>query len=135
MPRFEHHYTFEQAQAAIPWIQSIFSKIHRLVQMIQNPNAKPLSPGKSPLGSWEPTLFGATDEERRKLIEGLLGAMVEKGIVIQDIHRGLLDFPSWRGDQEILLCYELSDGDHIQYWHDLDSGFAGRQEIDAGDFS
>lgn len=135
MPQFERHYTLDQAQAALPWIQSVFAKIHRLVRFIQSENVKPMSAAKSPLGQWEPLLFQAADDDRRKLIEGLLQAVVEKGIVVQDLHRGLIDFPAMRAGREVLLCYELSDGDQIQYWHDLESGFAGRQEIEAEDFA
>jgi len=41
---------------------------------------------------------------------------------------GLVDFPSIIHGREALLCWR-SDEDEIKYYHDLESGFAGRKQI------
>lgn len=51
------------------------------------------------------------------------------GIQLKDYERGLIDFPSQRGERIILLCWQLDDGDEIRWWHDLETGFSGRQPI------
>ena len=51
------------------------------------------------------------------------------GIQLKDYSRGLIDFPSMRDEQIILLCWQLGEGDEIEWWHDMESGFAGRQRI------
>jgi len=28
-----------------------------------------------------------------------------------------------------LLCWQLGEGDSIEWWHDMEAGFAGRQPI------
>ena len=49
-------------------------------------------------------------------------------IQIKDLDRGLIDFPAIIGGREVFLCWEHDDED-IQFWHDLDSGYAGREHL------
>lgn len=51
------------------------------------------------------------------------------GIQLKDYGRGLIDFPSLRDGRVILLCWQLDEGDEVQWWHDVDAGFAGRQPL------
>ena len=41
---------------------------------------------------------------------------------------GLVDFPCMMNGREVLLCWQ-SDEDQVQYYHDVESGFAGRRLI------
>jgi hypothetical protein len=50
------------------------------------------------------------------------------GAQIKSLEEGLLDFPSRRGDQVVLLCWKLGE-DEIRYWHGADEGFAGRKPL------
>lgn len=49
-------------------------------------------------------------------------------IQIKDLDRGLLDFPSRREGREVFLCWEKDEED-IEFWHDLESGYAGRERL------
>ncbi len=51
------------------------------------------------------------------------------GIELKDYTRGLIDFPSMRGDRLVLLCWQLGEGDQIEWWHEPEVGFAGRQPL------
>lgn len=51
------------------------------------------------------------------------------GIQLKDYERGLIDFPSLRDGRVVLLCWHLGDGDQIEWWHDVEDGFAGRQPL------
>ena len=42
--------------------------------------------------------------------------------------RGLVDFPSRIGGRDVLLCWK-SDEAHVTWYHDAESGFAGRTPI------
>ena len=53
----------------------------------------------------------------------------ELGVELKDHTRGLIDFPSMRGERIVLLCWQLGEGDEIKWWHETDAGFAGRQRI------
>jgi hypothetical protein len=43
--------------------------------------------------------------------------------------RGLVDFPALLGGKEVFLCWE-SDEDDIEFWHDLESGYGGRERLE-----
>jgi len=58
----------------------------------------------------------------RKLLDELTGF----GCVLKDPERGLIDFLSLRSGREIYLCWYLGE-ERINFWHDLEAGFAGRQ--------
>jgi hypothetical protein len=51
------------------------------------------------------------------------------GVQMKDYGRGLIDFPSLRDGRVVLLCWQLDEGDEVQWWHDVDAGFAGRQPL------
>ena len=53
----------------------------------------------------------------------------EAGVQLKDHERGLIDFPSMRSGRVVLLCWHLGEGDEIEFWHDVDAGFAGRQPL------
>ncbi|HZP95745.1 MAG TPA: DUF2203 domain-containing protein [Candidatus Limnocylindria bacterium] len=63
-------------------------------------------------------------------IEALLREIADLGIEVKDPDRGLIDFRSRMRGREVYLCWQLGEGDRISFWHDLDTGFAGRKIIE-----
>ena len=53
----------------------------------------------------------------------------DAGVQLKDYERGLIDFPTMRGGKMVLLCWQLDEGDQIEWWHDTEAGFAGRQRL------
>jgi hypothetical protein len=53
----------------------------------------------------------------------------EIGVELKDYGRGLIDFPSMRNGRVVLLCWQLGEPDSIQWWHEQEAGFAGRQPL------
>jgi len=51
------------------------------------------------------------------------------GVQLKDFDRGLVDFPSLREGRVVLLCWQLGEGDQLEWWHDMDAGFAGRTPL------
>jgi hypothetical protein len=51
------------------------------------------------------------------------------GVELKDHAIGLIDFPSMRGDRVVLLCWKLGENFEIEWWHETDGGFAGRQPL------
>ena len=49
-------------------------------------------------------------------------------IIIRDLQRGLIDFPALRDGREVYLCW-LYGEERIDFWHEFDTGFAGRQPL------
>ena len=57
------------------------------------------------------------------------GELDALGVQLKDYGRGLIDFPSLRDGRVVLLCWQLGEGDEIEWWHDVEAGFAGRQPL------
>ena len=53
----------------------------------------------------------------------------ELGVQLKDHTRGLIDFPTMRGGHLVLLCWQLGEPEQIEWWHEVDAGFAGRQPL------
>lgn len=51
------------------------------------------------------------------------------GIQLKDYSRGLIDFPCSRNGQIVLLCWQLGEAEKIEWWHEIETGFAGRQRL------
>jgi hypothetical protein len=50
------------------------------------------------------------------------------GAIVKDLDSGLVDFPSVREGENVLLCWQLGE-DEVAFWHGYDDGFAGRRPI------
>ena len=56
------------------------------------------------------------------------------GVMIKSIEEGLLDFPSLRFNEEVLLCWKEGETE-IKFWHGKDEGFMGRKPLSISDES
>src|SRR3954468_5267603 len=61
-------------------------------------------------------------------IDGYQRELEELGILLKDRRLGLVDFPGEVGGRRVLLCWRLGEAD-VQFWHEEDSGYAGRQPL------
>lgn len=50
------------------------------------------------------------------------------GCELKDLSMGLVDFPSYRGKELVYLCWRRGEP-RVEFWHDLNSGFAGRKPL------
>jgi hypothetical protein len=57
-----------------------------------------------------------------------LAELTVLGVLVKDLDRGLIDFPARRGDEDVLLCWELGEPE-VAYWHGLEEGYAGRRPL------
>jgi len=57
------------------------------------------------------------------------GQLEALGIQLKDYRQGLIDFPSMRDGKVVLLCWKADEGDQVEWWHDVEAGFAGRQPL------
>jgi hypothetical protein len=67
------------------------------------------------------------DDAARK-INGYLKELEQIGCEFKGFDDGLVDFHGKLEEREILWCWKLGE-ERIAHWHDLDTGFAGRQPI------
>ena len=127
MHQFTKHFTLEEARAQLPLLRSIFQDAHHRRKRAQETERELAGRLTSTAGD----LGGET-------VAGLLMDLVQLntqlqrirklGIQLKDFERGLVDFPHLRDGREVFLCWELDEAD-IEFWHDLDSGYAGRERV------
>ena len=124
--RFTKHYTLEEARELLPQVRSWLMELQHLMERFGRLEKRlgSLSRGGADLG-------GPSVNEWAQIMVEMAERFAEfhrREILIKDLPRGLVDFPSLRNQREILLCWEQDEED-IQFWHDLDTGFAGRERL------
>lgn len=123
----ERHYSVEEANALLPSVKPLLRKLRDAKDLLTDTEAhEALSDAAPSNGGGEP---GRRVGEAFLEVRTLLGTLQEAGIVVRDIDRGLIDFPAIRDGEEVYLCWELGE-DAVEHWHDLESGYRGRRELD-----
>jgi hypothetical protein len=61
-------------------------------------------------------------------LRGVLLEFERREVLVKDIERGLVDFPALIDGREVFLCWEKDETD-IEFWHDLDAGYGGRERL------
>ena len=72
--------------------------------------------------------LASTIQAEADAIAACAQAIDDAGAQIKSLEEGLLDFPSRRDGERVLLCWKLGEGD-IAFWHGTDEGFAGRKPL------
>jgi hypothetical protein len=137
MPR--GHFTVPEVEALIPALERIFVQVlqlraglRALGQKLDRAGVRPSPEGDSDVDSGPPAV-----RQARAVFRGLDEALIDEierirdlGGEVKDIELGLVDFPSTRNGEDILLCWKLGEKS-LGYWHAVDGGFASRRPIDA----
>ena len=61
-------------------------------------------------------------------LQNCLHQIQDTGCIIKSVEEGLIDFPHLKEEREVYLCWRHGEED-IQYWHEIDAGFAGRTPL------
>lgn len=129
------YFTLDEATEALPWLRDQFAaiadsseRLSELEQQIDDLARHRQRNGHSNLGS----VMHDKRQEARQLagtVQTSLTSIERRGILVRDMKRGLVDFPSHGDDgREIHLCW-LKDEATIGFWHPMDTGFGSRQPL------
>jgi hypothetical protein len=124
--QFTRHYTRDEARALLPQIRQWIEQLEQLRRQLHSCDQRLsalMEAGNDTGGDLVNTWVRAIVETRE-----LLGEFHEREILIKDVERGLVDFPAIIGGKEVFLCWEKDEED-IEFWHDLDTGYAGREKL------
>lgn len=127
MAQFDKYYTVEEANSMLPELRELIGSIQAARDEILATYSEALpvlqqvslNSGGKVANPYTAAIWKLNARVRR---------LVSMGVQLKDLDRGLVDFPAWREDQEVLLCWHLGE-DEVTHWHDLESGFAGRQAL------
>jgi hypothetical protein len=67
-------------------------------------------------------------EEGTREMVACAGEIQALGAIVKDLELGLVDFPSLREGEEVLLCWRVGE-DELGFWHPVDEGFSGRRPL------
>ncbi|MDQ3817790.1 MAG: DUF2203 domain-containing protein [Acidobacteriota bacterium] len=123
-------FSVEEANALLPTVRLILLRIQRAVRRLASyqQEAQQAAEGAELGGGGM-----ARGTQYVSLLIDLYSSASELetlGVQLKDQDRGLIDFPSMRDGRVVLLCWQLGEGDRIEWWHDVEAGFAGRQPLE-----
>lgn len=127
-------FTVEEANRTLPLVKAIVGDIVRQAQTVndlgQRLSAVLAQGRRRPAGDpyWEELAQSQAEMETEEAkLADYIEELTKLGVELKG-YDGLCDFPSLRNDLEVYLCWRLGEPE-VQYWHDLHSGFAGRQPL------
>lgn len=122
-------FTVSEANGLLPTVRGILKKIQRAHKKVfsYHEAAKNAAEGAEQGGG------GFSDGLRYATLLIELTSQTSElealGVQLKDFDRGLVDFPSLRDGRVVLLCWQIGEGDEVEWWHDVEDGFAGRTHI------
>lgn len=125
--RFGKHFSLAEANALLPVLAKIFEQIQTLraeAESRRTELAEVLDAARAN-GGGKKADYHFLQNQR---IQRLLDQIDKMGVLVKDLDRGLVDFPHLRDGREVFLCWMVGEKE-IGFWHDLESGFAGRQTL------
>ena len=122
-------FTVDEANSLLPSVRLIVKSIqrsHRRLLSFQTAAKRAAEGAESGGGG-----MAQGEQYARLLIALSLGAgkLESLGVQLKDYTQGLIDFPSMRDGRVVLLCWKADEGDQLEWWHDIEAGFAGRQPL------
>lgn len=123
-----HYFTLAEANAALQILKPLIEKIQVIRKNIltQKPEVWPVVEKAAGNGGSKAASLLMLDFEQ---LDQSVHQIQEAGVILKDINLGLLDFSAWREDHEVYLCWKYGE-QKIEYWHEIEAGFAGRRPID-----
>lgn len=130
-------FTVEQANATLPLVRAIVEDLARLSKDVVERRERLafLTGGRNGRSA---DMYGAEVEEIESELESdtqqlydFVEELRQLGVEPKNGPEGLVDFPSLMDGRVVYLCWRLGESE-VQFWHELDAGFAGRQSLMAG---
>lgn len=122
-------FTVREANEMLPAVRPKLEKIKARYGVIESLRKSAKSAAKSAEFGGGGMENGARYVKSLYEIGKLTAEFHNSGVQLKDYSRGLIDFPSMKNGRVVLLCWQLGEGDQIQWWHEVEAGFAGRQPL------
>ncbi len=119
-------------------LERVFGRMRQMQTQVRTVYARLEVLGCAPAGDdFDPAPPGARPEvindlsTLKTLIDAIkteVKALADAGCEVKNIEDGIVDWYASRGEREVLLCWKLGEKE-VRYWHDVDTGFAGRRPL------
>jgi hypothetical protein len=122
-------FTVEEANALLPAVREIVGRARRAYSRVEaSKEAAKAAAEKARLGGGG-IVGGSVYVAALSELAEHAGQLEALGVQLKDYGRGLIDFPCLRDGRVVLLCWQLGEGDRLEWWHEVEAGFAGRQPL------
>jgi hypothetical protein len=122
--RPKKRFSLEQANKSLPLVARIVADIVSVHQTATTLQGK-LESLKS---SKEQAKTEKELEAKLDRLQSLVDELGEVGCELKDYQTGLVDFTGQHQGREVCLCWKLGEA-KIGFWHELQTGFAGRKPV------
>jgi hypothetical protein len=121
-------FTLDEARRALPLVKKIAADLQQAVNALTKlPGGTSFLYGASSLDELAP-VNRPKAQEFREQIEALSAELLEIGVEIKGFQPVLVDFPAWRDEEMVCLCWAEGEAD-IAHWHALSEGYRGRHPL------
>jgi hypothetical protein len=125
--RPKRRFTLEQANKTLPLVSRIVSDIVKAHEVATSLQAK-IEAANPSTSSSDQQQSETELEHKLDRLQTLVDELSEVGCELKDYQTGLVDFVGRHQGRDVYLCWKLGEG-KIGYWHELQTGFAGRQPV------
>ncbi|HEU4792186.1 MAG TPA: DUF2203 domain-containing protein [Nitrolancea sp.] len=130
--QWETYFTVEEARALVPQLRELLETMRAEKEELDEKSEalQELAPAMN--GNGHAVMSANLEHEMKRLIDAIqekIEQITRLGVEVKDIDRGLVDFPSLRDGRVVYLCWLVSEPT-VSYWHDIETGFIGRQPLD-----
>jgi hypothetical protein len=121
-------FTLSEARSLIPRLRNLLSRVVREREALLDMRVEiDLARAKASLGGGG-TRVGPAYLARLISFSEAVQEIEYLGVHLKDFRTGLVDFPHDRDGRIVYLCWK-PDEEEIEWWHETDAGFAGRQPL------
>jgi len=122
-------FTIQEANALLPNVKTMVGKIQQAHGRITQYRDEAKEAAEAAEKGGGGISSGLAYAQALTELTGAIAELEALGVQLKDFERGLVDFPSLRDGRVVLLCWQMGEGDELEWWHDVDAGFAGRTPL------
>lgn len=130
----ERIFNLDEANALVPWLERRFAAMQplraelverqeRLLELLGRRRSNGHSSSEAEIAEAENAVARLTAR-----LQEAVGEIMNAGILVRDIGRGLVDFPALRDGELVYLCWQRGER-AVEWWHPTDTGIEGRRRL------
>jgi len=126
----DRYFTPKEANDLVPWVEEKLTVCREAKRFMLYKLKKMEKMSTLKAASLDNALVPKDYFEALMAFYNRLREVEQAGIIVRDIETGLSDFPCFAEGRTVFLCWRFGEK-RIDYWHEEDEGFAGRQPLES----